>query len=156
MVCRWEGSGLRWGSWRWAGCWGERRTGGPGWGRGWAALGSGVGRAGRRPWWGWGSCSCAAVVGWTEWMLVVVSKMHLFYYYVCLFVVSQLLNRIRSYWINLKIPLLILLKILLNKFENTSTHSSQDLMEILGTILQSKLKFSFILLMISFFYNIFL
>ena len=37
-------------------------------------------------------------------------------------------------------------KILLNKFENPSTHSSQDLMEILDTILQSKLKFSFILL----------
>ena len=47
-------------------------------------------------------------------------------------------------------------KILLNKFENPSTHSSQDLMEILDTILQSKLKFSFILLMILVFYNIFL
>jgi len=39
-------------------------------------------------------------------------------------------------------------KILLNKCENPSTHSSQDLMEILDTILQRKLKFSFILLMI--------
>jgi len=39
-------------------------------------------------------------------------------------------------------------KIFLNKFENPSTHSSQDLMEILDTILKSKLKFSFILLMI--------
>ncbi len=47
-------------------------------------------------------------------------------------------------------------KILLNKFENPSTHSSQDLMEILDTILQSKLKFSFILLMILVFYNIIL
>ena len=45
-------------------------------------------------------------------------------------------------------------KILLNKFENPSTHSSQDLMEILDTILQSKLKFSFILLMILVFYII--
>ena len=44
-------------------------------------------------------------------------------------------------------------EILLNKFENPSTHSSQDLMEILDTILQSKLKFSFILLMILVFYN---
>ena len=47
-------------------------------------------------------------------------------------------------------------KILFNKFENPSTHSSQDLMEILDTILQRKLKFSFILLMILVFYNIFL
>jgi len=47
-------------------------------------------------------------------------------------------------------------KILLNTFENPSTHSSQDLMEILDTILQSKLKFFFILLMILVFYNIFL
>jgi hypothetical protein len=45
-------------------------------------------------------------------------------------------------------------KILLNKFENPFTHSSQDLMEILDTILQNKLKFSFILLMILVFYNI--
>jgi len=45
-------------------------------------------------------------------------------------------------------------KILLNKFEDPSTHSSQDLMEILDTILQNKLKFSFILLMILVFYNI--
>ena len=36
-------------------------------------------------------------------------------------------------------------RILLNKFEDPSTHSSQDLMEILDTILQSKLKFSFVL-----------
>ena len=47
-------------------------------------------------------------------------------------------------------------KILLNKFEKPSTHSSQDLMEILDTILESKLKCYFILLMISVFYNIFL
>jgi len=44
-------------------------------------------------------------------------------------------------------------KILLNKFENPSIHSSQDLMEILGTILQSKLVFSFFLLMILVSYN---
>jgi hypothetical protein len=49
-----------------------------------------------------------------------------------------------------------MIEILLNKFENPTTHSSQDLIEILDTILQSKLKFSFILLMILVFYNIFL
>ncbi len=47
-------------------------------------------------------------------------------------------------------------KILLNKFENPFTHSSQDLMEILDAILKSKLKFSFILLIILVFYNIIL
>ena len=47
-------------------------------------------------------------------------------------------------------------KILLNKFEYPSTHSTQDLMEILDISLQNKLKFSFVLLIILFFYNIFL
>ena len=47
-------------------------------------------------------------------------------------------------------------KILLKKFENPSTHSSQDPMEIFDTILKSKLKFPFILLMILVFYNIIL
>ena len=62
------------------------------------------------------------------------------------------------YWIYSLIynPVFKSYKILLNKFENPFTHSSQDLMEILDTNLKCKLKFSFILLIILVFYNIIL